>query len=329
MAFRTARPSDTILHGLASHAYSFHRPFLPTGAVTRLIPNAILPYGWMLCGALAFAAMGTLIHALGTSCDWQIIALARTALVLVFTVALTLRAGAKLVFLRPPTLWIRSIAGSISLVCTFYALTQLPVADVLTLTNVFPIWVALLSWPVLRERPSRETWIAIACGVFGVVLVQQPHFEDGDHELAAILALLSSFTTAISMLGLHRLQDVDPRAVVAHFSAVSLVVCLASLLLIPNSALESSQFDRLSILLLVGVGICATVGQIFLTKAFAAGPPAKVSVIGLTQVGFAALFDVLVWGRSFSATTLVGMAFVTAPTAWLLIRQGRMQVDDL
>ncbi|MBI3837445.1 MAG: DMT family transporter [Planctomycetia bacterium] len=293
------------------------------------MPNSILPYGWMLFGALAFATMGTLIHALGPSCDWQIIALSRTALVLIFATALTLQAGAKLVFLRPSMLWVRSFGGSISLVCTFYALTRLPVADVLTLTNVFPIWVALLSWPILREAPNKETWIAIACGIFGVILVQQPHFRNEDGKLAAILALLSSFTTAISMLGLHRLQEVDPRAIVAHFSGVSLLVCLASLLFIPNSAVETSRFDNPSMVLLLGVGICATIGQIFLTKAFAAGPPAKVSVIGLTQVGFAIVFDVLVWGQSFSSTTLVGMVFVMAPTAWLLISQGRAQVDDL
>jgi drug/metabolite transporter (DMT)-like permease len=284
----------------------------------------------MLFAALAFATMGTLIHALGPSCDWQIIALSRTALALLFATALTLHAGAKLVFLRPRLLWVRSFAGSVSLICTFYALGRLPVADVLTLTNVFPIWVALLSWPLLREAPGKETWIAIACGVFGVVLVQQPHFqEEEEHTWAAILALFSSFTTAISMLGLHRLQDVDPRAIVVHFSGVSLVVCLASLLFISNTALETSHFDPPSIVLLLGVGICATIGQIFLTKAFAAGPPAKVSVIGLTQVGFAIVFDVLVWGQSFSPTTLLGMVFVTAPSAWLLISQGRAQVDDL
>ena len=38
--------------------------------------------------------------------------------------------------------------------------------------------------------------------------------------------------------------------------------------------------------MLLTVGVCATVGQLFLTKAFRAGPPAKVSVVALTQAGF-------------------------------------------
>jgi drug/metabolite transporter (DMT)-like permease len=292
-----------------------------------LKPDPALPYGWMLFAAMAFSVMAALTHALAQSCDWQIIAFIRTGLAFVFATSLTLSAGAKLVLWQPRTLWVRSIAGSVSLVCTFYALSRLPIADVLTLTNVFPIWVAVLSWPLVGETPSRETWIAIAVGLTGVVLVEQPHLADD--KLPALLALASSFSTAISMLGLHRLQQVDPRAIVAHFSGVAMVVCLASLALFRDDAFLSSHFDNASLAMLLGVGVSATIGQLFLTKAFAAGPPARVSVVALSQVGFAMIFDVLVWHHAFSLLTLAGMVLVMAPTAWLLISQGRWQTDDL
>ncbi len=277
---------------------------------------------------MAFSVMAALTHALGAECDWQVIAAVRTALALVFATGLTLAAGAKLVFWGPRALWVRSIAGSVSLVCTFYALTRLPIADVLTLTNIFPIWVALLSWPLLGEVPGKGTWLAIACGVTGVVLVAQPHLAQ-DAVLPATVALISSFSTSISMLGLHRLQQLDPRAIVVHFSAVSLLVCLASILLIPNTALASSHFETSTLWMLLGVGVCATTGQVFLTKAFAAGPPAKVSVVALTQVGFAMLFDVVFENHVFSLLSRLGVVLVMAPTAWLLISQGRPQTDDL
>jgi drug/metabolite transporter (DMT)-like permease len=285
----------------------------------------------MLCGALAFAVMGTLAHALADRCDWQVVALWRAGLALFFAVSLTVAAGAPLHVFRPRTLWMRSIAGSISLVCTFYALARLPVADVLTITNVFPVWVALLSWPILREAPTRQAWIAIALGVSGVVLVQQPHLSTGSPQAVApaMAALFASFTTAIAMLGLHRLQSIDPRAIVAHFSGVALIVCTASFVLVPNHAPASSHIDSRAVAMLFGVGVFATVGQLFLTKAFAAGPPAKVSVVALAQVVFAMIFDMLVWGRSFSVVTIVGMALVIAPTGWLLVRQAQPAASDL
>ena len=73
--------------------------------------------------------------------------------------------------------------------------------------------------------------------------------------------------------------------------------------------------------MLVCVGLSATVGQFFLTKAFTSGPPARVSVAGLTQVGFGMAFDALLWGKSFGLSTILGTILVVAPTGWLLWRR--------
>ncbi len=112
------------------------------------------PYLRMLLSSLAFAVMGALVHALGTSCDWQVIFLARVFLQLVFALALALASGAAFCFWRPRILWVRSISGSISMVCMFFAFTRLPASDVIVLANMFPIWVALLAWPWLGQAPG-------------------------------------------------------------------------------------------------------------------------------------------------------------------------------
>jgi drug/metabolite transporter (DMT)-like permease len=271
----------------------------------------------MLLGSLAFALMGTLAHALGSVCDWQVIALARTFLALLFAMILALFAGVRLVLWKPRTLWLRSIAGSISLVCTFFALTRLPVWEVLTLTNMFPIWVALLSWPMLGEAPSGRVWLAVISGVVGVVLIQQPHFTEGN--FASLLALASSFSTAVAMLGLHRLQRIDIRAIVVHFSLVSLLFCIASFFLFEQTAEPETALDGSTLLMLLAVGMTATIGQLFLTRAFASGAPAKVSVVGLTQIVFAMGLEVVLWNKSFNTATLIGALLVVAPTAWMMI----------
>ena len=72
---------------------------------------------------------------------------------------------------------------------------------------------------------------------------------------------------------------------------------------------------------LLGVGIFATLGQLLLTRAFAAGAPARISVIGLTQVGFAMIFDVMFWNRSLQIHSLLGMFLVIVPTVWLMLHR--------
>ncbi|MGH7223201.1 MAG: EamA family transporter, partial [Gemmataceae bacterium] len=141
------------------------------------------------------------------------------------------------------------------------------------------------------------------------------------HWLAVLCTLIAAFSTAVAMLGLHRLRHMPPWVIVAHFSGVALLFSLASLFLGSHTATPPTSPGTSTLLLLLTVGMTATVGQLFLTKAFAAGPPTKISVVNLTQVVFAMLLDVLLWDRRFNALTLAGMALVMSPTAWLMATQ--------
>ncbi len=273
----------------------------------------------MLFGSLAFAVMGSLAHALAAAYDWQVIALARTALPLVLAALLGLAGGVRFVFLRPRVLWLRSLAGSVSMMATFYALTRLPVSDVFTLTNMFPIWVALLAWPLLNEPPAPGVWVAVGSGVLGVGLIQQPHLAEGN--LTCLLALAASVFTAFAMIGLHRLGELETVAIVTHFSAVALAVCVGCFFVFERAPLPVRLPDGVTLALLLGVGLSATVGQVFLTKAFAAGAPARVSVVGLMQIVFALAIDAVWWHRSFNLLSLLGMGLVLTPTAWILLRR--------
>ena len=150
--------------------------------------------------------------------DWQAVATVRAFVAFVLALGLVRLAGAEMVYLRPRALWLRSVAGSGSMVLTFYALAHMPLADALTLTHTFPLWVAVLTWPLLGRRPPAGVWPAIACGLVGVALVERPHLSAGN--LAALAALLAAVCTAFAMIGLNQLRGLDTRAVVAHFSGV-------------------------------------------------------------------------------------------------------------
>ncbi len=66
------------------------------------------------------------------------------------------------------------------------------------------------------------------------------------------------------------------------------------------------------------MGVAATLGQVCVTMAFTSGPPARVSVAGLTQVVFALGLDLLFHGPVVQPLTLAGIALVMAPTAWMM-----------
>ncbi|HEV7889247.1 MAG TPA: DMT family transporter [Pyrinomonadaceae bacterium] len=276
-------------------------------------------YAFMLASSLSFAVMGALSHAAGERCDWQLVAFARSSLAFLLTLTLSLSAGVRLVLFRPALLWMRSIAGSFGVLFAFYALTHLPISTSITLTNTVPVWVTLLAWPVLGQRPRAGMWAAIAVGLAGVLLIQRP--EATTDRLAGALALGNAVSTSVSMIGLNRLGGVDARAVVTHFSGVATVFTLAFMLLSGGRVDYNALRDTTTLALLLGVGVAATLGQLTMTKAFAStGSPSRVSVVGLMQIVFALLFDLLLWHRHFDALVLLGIALVVGPSAWLMLR---------
>jgi drug/metabolite transporter (DMT)-like permease len=277
----------------------------------------ISAYFSMLWGAFAFAIMGAISHYLGEYFDWRYVVFVRTLVGFIFSVGLALLTNVQLVFWKPRALWLRSMAGSIGIICTFYALTHLPVADAITLTNTFPIWVTLLSWIVLGQKPNIHVCFAVIVGIIGIILLQQPHFDG--NIVASLIALCSALCISIAMLGLSSLKGVDSRAVVTHFSGMSMIT--TGLLLFASVDGKYTFFipDQTTIALLLAVGILGLIGQIGMTMAFAKGNAALVSVVGLSEIFFGLGFDIFVWKRTISTFTICGMFLIIAPTAWLLI----------
>jgi drug/metabolite transporter (DMT)-like permease len=281
----------------------------------------------MLWASVAFAIMAAISHWAGERCDWQLVAVSRAFIAFLFSLVIARVSGVQLVIRGPKTLWVRSLAGSASMICNFYALAHLPVSDALTLMNTAPIWVTLLLWFVFRQRPTAGIVIAVLTSVAGIALIQQPHFQSG--KFACLMALCGAFCTSIAMLGLNRLQSIDPRAIVVHFSGVASLATVAFLGL-TNRKDYFAQLNGSHVLIpLVLVGIAGVAGQIGMTLAFAKGHASRVSVIALSQILFGLAFDAVFWNRSVNAVSLLGMVFVIIPAAWLILSETPARSHDL
>jgi drug/metabolite transporter (DMT)-like permease len=291
-----------------------------------MISSGMKPYLHILLACGWFSAMGLLTHELGRrGCHWLVVAMARSGIATVIALITAVSLGITLVVLRPRMLWVRSLAGSCSMLATFYALPRLPVSDVLTLTNTFPIWVAILSWPLAGERPTRGVWLAVICSVAGVAIALDPT-DSSFQSKPSIASLAAAFFTAVAMLGINRLKGVHPLAVVVHFSAVSTLASAAvlSILLAASDALlHLESFQAAEIGMLMAVGLTAAVGQVFLTWAYAGGSPTKVSVVGLSQVLMVMAIEAMLGRKVITLSTVFGTLLVLGPVAWLMARERR------
>ena len=271
--------------------------------------------------------MALLAESLKEQFSYPWITMVRSGVATLIAVTLALTAGAKLVFLKPATLWVRSISGWASMICGFYAMTHFDVEIVLALTNMYPLWVAILSWPLLGVLPSGKTWIALAISCLGMWMVYASSIvattlpSDVSTPRTAIpMAILAGMLSGVALINLHRVKHIDTRSVVAHFSGVATTCSLVVWLLIPVSV-PQRPVDSASIVRLIGIGLAATVGQLCLTKAFATGSPARVSVVGLSQVVVAALVKWFLEQRVPTTWSMIGMTLVVASTIWVILLQ--------
>jgi drug/metabolite transporter (DMT)-like permease len=143
---------------------------------------------------------------------------------------------------------------------------------------------------------------------------------DGN-QLAIVVALVSAFFTSLAMIGLHRLKRVDPNAVVVHFSMVATVFSGASFFLFDVEPSPQPLWQWQTMAILLGVGLTASLGQMCLTRAFATGEPAKVSVVGLTQVAFTLGLDLLLTDHRLTPMIALGTGLILAPTAWIMMER--------
>jgi drug/metabolite transporter (DMT)-like permease len=277
------------------------------------------PYLWILISGFAFSWMVTFAKLAGLATNWQILAVVRCAIPFVLIAAWAKYDGVKLVLFGSPILWIRSLAGSCSLVGTFYVLsTKMPISDLYMISNIFPIWVALLSWPMLGRMPSGAVWFSILCSIAGVALIQGGEIQTGSYE--ALIVVGVSLFTAVAMMGLNQLKDLDPRAVVVHFSGAALAVSTLCVFVFPWET-PPNELGLMNIFELLGIGLTASIGQFFLTKAFTSGDPAKVSVASLSQFVFVFILDLLIVETPFDVNKLWGIPLILGPTIWLMTRR--------
>lgn len=282
------------------------------------MPDAPLrALAFMTAAAVFFAVMNAVARTL-SRLPFPLVACTRAAFGLAVAFALARARGISLVVHDRRTMRRRSVSGSLSMLCTFYALTHMPLADATALLNTTPLWIAGLAAVTLRERVSPRTKAALLLAAVGVALIERPGLREG--ALAGVLALVAAALSAVSMVSLRRLSGETPEAVVVHFSAVAMgfLLGVTGAWALANGTPPTPTTDDLA--RLVVMGATGTAGQLCITRAYALDKAARVGAAGGLQILLALAIDVMVFRRLPEGMALAGIA--------LLLVGGALLVDD-
>jgi drug/metabolite transporter, DME family len=152
--------------------------------------------------------------------------------------------SAALVPLRKPWTWMGAASYALMVICFVVATKRTTAADAIFIQYTSPVYVAVLSWPLLRER---VTWIdAVACGgvLVGMVLFFREKLS-AEAQIGNLVAVVSSFGAAGLPLALRadqralvragdlRAAVVAPALAIALGDLAAVVVCAPAMLAEP------------------------------------------------------------------------------------------------
>jgi drug/metabolite transporter (DMT)-like permease len=182
-----------------------------------------------------------------------------------------------------------------------------------TLGATAPIFVALLSGPLLGERVRSRVWLAVGLGFAGIMAVVRPTL--GADVTVALIATVGAVFYALAMIWLRRIGPGESHeAVVLHFSLVACATFIA--LSIP--VWHWPGWNGAGFLLLTG--LAGGGAQIAMTRAYSLARAAPVTALSGLSIVFTYLLAIPAFGDQPTLAQMTGSLLVIAASLFLTVR---------
>lgn len=264
----------------------------------------------VICTAFFFATMNTFARLAGDLPTMQK-AFFRNMIAMFFAAALMWRQRdmlqQNLPIIRQHTggLILRSIFGTMGVICNYYAVDHMLLADASILNRLSPFITVFLCWLFLHEKIDRIQAASIAAAFIGALCIIRPGFG-ALTSFPALIATLGGFGAgaAYTMVRYLTGHGVHKPFIIFFFSAFS---CL---ILLPQLILDYHPMTGTQFIFLLLAGFFAAGGQICLTYAYALAPSREISVFDYAIVIFAAIYGFLLFDQIPDVLSFLGYAII-------------------
>lgn len=215
-------------------------------------------------------------------------------------------------------LFLRAFFGTIGILCNFYAVDHLVLADASMLNKMSPFFAIIFSYFILKEKVSVPQ-ICIVCGAFlGSLLIIKPTVEIF-RSPAALIGLLGGLGAGMAYTYVRMLGGKGEKGpfVVFAFSAFSCVVTLPYLLF------NYHPMTGMQLLYLLLAGLSAAGGQFSVTAAYFHAPAKEISVYDYSQIIFSAILGFVVFGQIPDVLSWIGYAIICSMAVAMFLYNNR------
>ena len=204
-----------------------------------------------------------------------------------------------------PLLIARGAVGALALICVYYAIATLPLAEATILQYLHPLFTAVLALLFLKEAIKRATIVCIFLSMAGLIIMVKPDLLfDSQVKLPSVsvlAALLGALGSAVAYVIIRRLSASEDSSVIIFYFPL-LALPLSLLLLGEDFIIPSGEM----LVLLLLVGIFTQIGQIGLTKAMQTESAGRATAYSYVQVVFSIILGWLFFSEMPTLWTWVG-----------------------
>ena len=251
---------------------------------------------FMLLSALAAAFNGALTKVLTDDLSALEIVFFRSIVGMLFLLVMLKHTPTKLAGGKPFMLFLRGVLGFSAMILFFYTIATIPLGMAITLNETSPLFVSILAFFLLKERLSKRAILALFIGFGGVLLITKPIGLTLGYEY--FLGVLGGFLAAAAYTTIKKIKHIyDARTIVLSFAITGAVLPLLLFFIAPyitppeaiaflftEFVMPSSSQTWLLILL---IGIIATLSQWLLTKAYSLSQAGIIGIVSYTNIPFA------------------------------------------
>lgn len=217
-------------------------------------------------------------------------------------------------------LLLRSICGTLGILCNYYAIDHLVLSDASMLNKMSPFFAILFSYVLLKEKLDPVQLCAVIIAFLGSLLIIKPSFSSLVC-LPALMGLLGGIGAGAAYTFVRILGQRGQKGpfVVFFFSAFSCLFCL------PFVVFSYTPMTLRQFLVLLGAGLAASGGQFAITAAYYHAPAKEISVYDYSQIIFAALLGFILFSQIPDRLSILGYVIILSMAVWTFVHNKKLR----
>lgn len=217
----------------------------------------------------------------------------------------------------------------------YLAIASLPLATTVALFFTAPLFITVLSVPLLGEHVGPRRWFAVLLGFGGVLFMVRPGSDVFDW--AALLALVAGLSYAVSMVTARRMGSTETAPALAFWGNIAFLACaLALAAVFGRGEFAGESHPSLGFLtrgwvapglrdlgLMMLCGFIAAAGLTLLTQAYRLSASSIVAPFEYSAMFWSVLWGWIFWRQLPDAEGWTGILIIVGAGLYVLYREGR------